>query len=452
MKRGFSFLVCLVVLLIGTSSYAVDCTVSLAAGSDPGSLDNTIDTLNGGTCDSDTIAFSVTSVAIDAGDLPLAIFTDATTINGGDTVTITGDVGANVGILNYTHAGVDNTSVLQDVSITNTNTGGYAVYFVKKETTVKSSTLTAPTKVMGMADGDNLVMSNNYVFTDTFDITKALVIGTPSLTAPDVTNDVTARLASDSLTWILSGTVDANANRVELYQVDQTAKTITYIGGGNVAAGDFALSVDVENYNPEDDYALLAMNTTAASRKTSTFSSIYVPALDDTSFYTNVPACETATWLFAVSVKAWNDDSDADGLTNGEEDANKNCIVDTDETNPDSNDTDADTVADAADNCPADANTDQADADTDDIGDVCDADKDGDGIANTSDNCPTTSNADQADEDADGVGDACAEPSTAATSGGGCSLINSTASATTVTLIIAFFVGLSILGRARKFY
>jgi hypothetical protein len=71
-------------------------------------------------------------------------------------------------------------------------------------------------------------------------------------------------------------------------------------------------------------------------------------------------------------------------------------------------DTDADGVADSADNCPADANADQADLDTDAIGDVCDTDIDGDDVLNADDNCPLIANEDQEDTDSDGIGDACA--------------------------------------------
>lgn len=70
-------------------------------------------------------------------------------------------------------------------------------------------------------------------------------------------------------------------------------------------------------------------------------------------------------------------------------------------------DTDADGVADTADNCPTVANPSQADLDVDGAGDACDPDDDADGVADAADNCATTPNADQADLDHDGVGNAC---------------------------------------------
>ena len=57
-------------------------------------------------------------------------------------------------------------------------------------------------------------------------------------------------------------------------------------------------------------------------------------------------------------------------------------------------DSDSDTVADAADNCPDDSNPSQDDADSDAVGDVCD-------------NCPAVANTNQDNADGDGFGDAC---------------------------------------------
>jgi hypothetical protein len=57
-------------------------------------------------------------------------------------------------------------------------------------------------------------------------------------------------------------------------------------------------------------------------------------------------------------------------------------------------DADGDGVDDANDNCVADSNEAQGDVDADGFGDVCD-------------NCPDVANSDQTDTDEDGFGDAC---------------------------------------------
>ena len=70
-------------------------------------------------------------------------------------------------------------------------------------------------------------------------------------------------------------------------------------------------------------------------------------------------------------------------------------------------DADADTVADAVDNCPQNSNWDQANLDGDGLGDACDDDIDGDGLPDIEDNCPAVSNPDQLDLDGNGWGDLC---------------------------------------------
>jgi len=107
--------------------------------------------------------------------------------------------------------------------------------------------------------------------------------------------------------------------------------------------------------------------------------------------------------------------SDTDGDTVAD-DAD-NCPNDP---NLDQSDSDGDLVGDVCDNCAQVANPDQADSDSDGIGDACDnclnvansdqADGDGDLVGNVCDNCPAIANPDQTDTDGDGIGDACDVP------------------------------------------
>lgn len=160
----------------------------------------------------------------------------------------------------------------------------------------------------------------------------------------------------------------------------------------------------------------------------------------------------------------WSYDYDGDGISNGEEDPDHDCVVGPGETDPgvvnsldnstaksvtkatDSNDVDFDNVPNKIDNCPCVANPNQADQDLDGAGDLCDPDDDNDGLSDTEevvagtdpllpdtdgdgicdgsgwgfgfatastrcarpdDNCPLNNNPLQTDSDEDGIGNAC---------------------------------------------
>jgi hypothetical protein len=90
--------------------------------------------------------------------------------------------------------------------------------------------------------------------------------------------------------------------------------------------------------------------------------------------------------ILTVNGRLPHRDDDLDTLTNVEE--AEIC------TNPLSNDTDADTIRDAPDNCPITPNLDQLDDDQDEVGNACD-------------NCSLTANPKQRDVDSDGEGDVC---------------------------------------------
>jgi MYXO-CTERM domain-containing protein len=111
------------------------------------------------------------------------------------------------------------------------------------------------------------------------------------------------------------------------------------------------------------------------------------------------------------------EDSDLDGIPDGEEDANRNGRVDRGETNPGLADSDGDAAMDSVDNCPLTSNPGQVNRDGDARGDACDncplatnpgqQDTDQDGVGDVCDNCPGVPNPGQLDLDLDGTGDAC---------------------------------------------
>jgi len=134
----------------------------------------------------------------------------------------------------------------------------------------------------------------------------------------------------------------------------------------------------------------------------------------------NTPANEVDGDLDGVRICA-NDCNDANPavhagapeICNGIDD---NCSGTTDE-DALGEDTDADTVHNACDNCPTVPNTTQTDTDADLVGNACDncpaiknanqADADGDTLGDLCDNCRFAPNVSQTDTDLDRVGDAC---------------------------------------------
>ncbi|MFH1652964.1 MAG: thrombospondin type 3 repeat-containing protein [Pseudomonadota bacterium] len=142
----------------------------------------------------------------------------------------------------------------------------------------------------------------------------------------------------------------------------------------------------------------------------------------------------------------WNDnnfgnaceDTDADGIV----DAKDNCILSYNPSQMDGDciDRDKDSLEDKFDNCPDKANPGQEDKDDDSVGDLCD-------------NCPTEPNTWQDDTDGDGVGDVCRVaklnpfPNVATgsqlalkTGSGNCSLNISSSFGTPITLFLLFFL------------
>lgn len=201
-----------------------------------------------------------------------------------------------------------------------------------------------------------------------------------------------------------------NANGATTKMIDITEATGFVVAAGNTASSEFSTVINASR-NSE-------LNTVA-------------------------PACAGAVWFFdafdriengangrAIVVdKVWTDyDYDRDSYKNGDEDLDKDCVIDNGESDPaninstpdtieNNDDADGDDVSDALDNCVSVKNADQKDMDDDGVGDVCDncvdeknpdqANSDDDQFGNACDNCYRMANDDQADTDGDGFGNSC---------------------------------------------
>lgn len=156
--------------------------------------------------------------------------------------------------------------------------------------------------------------------------------------------------------------------------------------------------------SPLSTFAVLA---TDKSGNTSAFSEAVIP-LALSSFFNNYPVCGEAEWFTDPVEGYWFGDYDGDGMTNGAEDMDRDCVIEGEgESDPSKADSDADGYNNDSDNCPYVSNPDQTDTDGEGLGDICDDDDDGDGIADTADNCPFMANPDQTDSNNNGLGVAC---------------------------------------------
>ena len=192
----------------------------------------------------------------------------------------------------------------------------------------------------------------------------------------------------------------------------------------------------------------------------------------------------------ATKTNPLDGDTDDDGLLDGHEDANKNGVVDEDETDPTLADTDGDLLQDgtelgltspegpdtaaasfvpdldpASKTKPLKPDTDNGgipDGDEDanlngrvDEGETdprrssddrpTDPDRDRDGVPDSIDNCPTSANETQADADGDGVGDAC--ETTEAPAGCGCGAGGTGGAGGSLLLLAAVALWLTVVRR-----
>ncbi len=172
----------------------------------------------------------------------------------------------------------------------------------------------------------------------------------------------------------------------------------------------------------------------------------------------------------STTTSAVRADTDGGGVTDGDEDVNRNGRVDAGERDPndasddqpsdpdgeepvETPDADGDGIEDDVDNCVDVANPDQSDRDRNGVGDACDAgdessaDSDADGVPDALDNCPSADNGAQQDLDGDGLGDICDDDANGdgyhdrfGVTGGGCSTGGSEPSSLAVALALALLV------------
>lgn len=344
-----------------------------------------------------------------------SITRDSAVIDGGGDVSITTGSG---GLSALMIIGADNVAIQNLTAINSTTNTAFPTVITQDENMTNNTFSGVSFSSAGiniqLESGLNLVTQCNFEFTQAAlsevlgaSATRPLVKINGLIAALSSPINFQARLtATDIAQWTLSGDVGAAANRVEIYTVDATAKTVNFLAATTASSGAFSFTFTMPATLPNQTFAFLGMNNTTGSFQMSQFSSAFTPTTDDAAnFYTNNTACASVTWLVAAQ-GGLTGDFDGDGLTNGTEDADADCTVDSTETNPAASDTDGDTVADNTDNCKTTSNLSQADADSNGTGDAC-TDTDSDGVFDDTDNCESTANATQADADADGIGDAC---------------------------------------------
>lgn len=423
-KMGFGSLVLVIVATATAPLHAqsVACLVENEESSSvSGSLGEKMGILNPPSppdCTDHTITFAdgVNTIEISSTG---SITQDAAVIDGGGDVSITTGAG---GLSALMIIGVDNVAIRNLTAINTTTNTAFPTVITQDETMTNNTFSEVSFSSAGiniqLESGLNLVTQCNFEFTQAAlsevlgaSATRPLVKINGLIAALSSPINFQARLNDTNIAeWTLTGAVDAGANRVEIYTVDAAAKTVRFLAATTASGGAFSFTFTMPATLPNQSFAFLGMNNTTGSFQMSQFSSAFTPTTDDSAFYSDVPACADVTWLVAAN-GGLTGDFDGDGLTNGSEDADADCTVDSAETNPAASDTDGDTVADSTDNCKLTSNLSQADADADGIGDACDDSSVVTGGGATTDTEPTTD-----------AGDSGTTTTAATDSGGGCSL------------------------------
>lgn len=404
------------------------CVVTVASGSGAGTLAAAASDANCNLITFDTAAMGTETVTLDS----TVSFAQQVTVDGGGSVKVTGNVATGYSLLSFGHSN----STLKNITVD--SDGGVGV------------------QVSGSSGNlfDNVKFKNNRVAAEVITgignkFTKSLFTGNTEA-AIKLINFANNNLATPQLNsarlisaqyWTLNGTTHKSATNIEIYVADtqDIAQGAKYVGSVAVDNGAFSLSsIDVDKFHPGQRYTGIIHNS---SNSTSVFSGKFTP-MSANGFFDILPECASAIWWQDTAQGAWAGDYDNDGVANGVEDADHDCVIDNGETDPndpnDGNDnggggdidTDGDGITDDHDNCPlvsnhsqldedGDAvgnacdncnlvhNNDQKDSDGDGVGDRCDGDIDGDGVPDDTDNCPLVFNPNQLDANNTGIGDAC---------------------------------------------